>query len=133
MFSPKLLGENPCSPHPILTRYGADNIKGNYPEVPKWGKYEDPELRHSVTKYSTSNSGRVLHALPLKPTRKDNDMSMDDLIEQFIADIDFDAIKHWCAVFGIDYNEPPLDDMYPDWEGEIRQEIGDAIAKVGVK
>lgn len=58
-------------------------------------------------------------------------MNMEDLIYQFTEDIQFDALKDWCFVLGVEYEEPPLDDMYPDWEGELRQEIGDAMAMVG--
>ena len=60
-------------------------------------------------------------------------LSMDDLIYQYTIDLDFDALKHWAAILGVDYEEPPLDDMYPDWEVELRTEIGDAMAKVGRK
>ncbi len=60
-------------------------------------------------------------------------MNMDNLIDQFVEDLDFDALKHWASILGVDYEEPPLGDMYPDWECEIRTEIGDAMAKVGVK
>ena len=59
-------------------------------------------------------------------------MNIDDLIDQFTEDIQFDALKDWCCVLGVDYEEP-LDDMYPDWECEIRTELGDAMRKVGEK
>jgi len=55
----------------------------------------------------------------------------DELIDQYAEDIDFDALKHWAAILGVDY-DPPLDDMWPDWEDELRTEIGEAI-KDGVK
>lgn len=58
-------------------------------------------------------------------------MNMDDLIYQFCEDLDFDALVHWCAILGVDYEEPPIDDMYPDWEGELRGEIAEAMTKVG--
>ena len=54
---------------------------------------------------------------------------IDDYIDQLIEDIDFDALKHWCAILGVDYEEPPLDDMYPDWECELRTEIGEEMLK----
>ena len=60
-------------------------------------------------------------------------MQIDDLIDQFIEDITFEAIKDWAFILGVEYDEPPLDDMYPDWEAEIRTEIGDAMRKVGIK
>jgi len=60
-------------------------------------------------------------------------MTMDDLIDQFVEDIDFDALKDWAAILDVDYEEPPIDDMYPEWEAELRTEIGEAMAKVGKK
>ena len=58
-------------------------------------------------------------------------MDMDDLIDQFTEDLDFDALKPWCDILDVDYEEPPLDDMYPAWEAELRTEIGEAMANVG--
>ena len=58
-------------------------------------------------------------------------MNIDDLMYQFSQDLEFDALKHWCAILDIDYDEPPLDDMYPDWEGEIRDKICEEMGKVG--
>ena len=57
-------------------------------------------------------------------------MNLDDLIYQFTTDIDFDALEGWCAILGVDYELPPLDDMYPDWEGELRDELAEAMTKV---
>ena len=58
-------------------------------------------------------------------------MDVDNLIDQFVEDIDFDALKDWCAILSVDYEEPPIDDMYPDWENEVRTEIGEAMQKIG--
>ena len=47
-------------------------------------------------------------------------MDIDDLIDQFVEDLEFDALKHWAAILDVDYKEPPIDDMWPDWEAELR-------------
>ena len=60
-------------------------------------------------------------------------MNIDDLIDQFASDIQFDALEGWCAILGVDYELPPCDDMYPDWEDEIRVEIAHAMSEVGKK
>ncbi len=60
-------------------------------------------------------------------------MKLDDLIWQFTEDLQFDALKDWCAIMEVDYEEPPVDDMYPDWEVEIRTELAEAMMKVGEK
>ncbi len=58
-------------------------------------------------------------------------MKTEDFWTQLAEDIDFDALKDWCEIFSIDYDEPPIDDMYPDWEGEIRGELAEAL--IGMK
>ncbi len=58
---------------------------------------------------------------------------MDDLIYQFTEDLQFDALKGWCDVLSIDYEEPPLDDMYPDWEAELRTEIAERFTELSEK
>jgi len=60
-------------------------------------------------------------------------MNLDDLIYQFTEDIEFDALEAWCAVLGVDYELPPTGDMYPDWEVELRNELADAMTRVGHK
>ena len=60
-------------------------------------------------------------------------MNIGDLITQFTEDLDFDALEDWCAILSVDYETPPIDDMYPDWESELRQEIAEAMLKVGTK
>jgi len=60
-------------------------------------------------------------------------MTIDDLINQFTEDLDFDALEDWCAILSVDYELPPIDDMYPDWEVELRGEIAEAMLKVGTK
>ncbi len=55
---------------------------------------------------------------------------MDDLINQFTSDIAFDALEGWCAILAIDYEEPPTDDMYTDWEVEIRDKIAESLIKL---
>jgi len=58
-------------------------------------------------------------------------MDIDDLIEQFVTDLDIDVLIIWADILGVDRELPPLDDMYPDWEVELRQKVGDAMAMVG--
>lgn len=60
-------------------------------------------------------------------------MDMDDLIEHFVTDLDFDVLVIWADILNVEVEYPPLDDMYPDWEAELRQAVGDAMAKVGQK
>jgi hypothetical protein len=58
---------------------------------------------------------------------------IEDLIYQFTQDLEFDALKDWCAILDVDYEEPPIDDMWPDWEVELRTEIAEAMMGVGDK
>ena len=59
-------------------------------------------------------------------------MNMDDLIDQFTEDLEFEALEGWCAILGVVYEEP-FDDMYPDWEAGLRTELGEVMRKVGTK
>ncbi len=60
-------------------------------------------------------------------------MTYEDLVWQFTEDLQFDALKSWCAIFDVEYEEPPCDDMYPDWESELRTELAEAMMKVRKK
>ena len=56
---------------------------------------------------------------------------IDDIIDQFIEDIDFDTLIKWANFLGVEVNYPPIDDMYPDWECELKTEVGIVMRKVG--
>ncbi len=58
---------------------------------------------------------------------------IDDVIDEFVGVLDFDAILQWAKVLEVEVNYPPTDDMYPDWEDELAVEIGEAMRKVAKK
>ena len=61
-------------------------------------------------------------------------MTMDDLIEQFVTDLEFDVLIIWADILGVEHDENFwLDDMWPDCEAELRTKVGDAMAEVGQK
>ena len=60
-------------------------------------------------------------------------MDIDDLINQFTEDLEFDALVEWAKILGVEINSTPTDDMWPDWENELRVEVAEAMGKVGVK
>ena len=61
-------------------------------------------------------------------------MNMDDLIEQFVSDLDFDVLVLWADILEVGHDEQYwLDDMWPDCESELRTQVGDAMARVGEK
>ena len=57
--------------------------------------------------------------------------NIDDIIDQFIEDIDFDILIAWAKFLNVEVNYPPLDDMWPDWECELRVEVGDTMRQIG--
>ncbi len=57
-------------------------------------------------------------------------LGIDGLIDQLAKDLGFDALKDWCDVLSIDYELPPMDDMWPDWEVELRSKVGDSMRKL---
>ena len=60
-------------------------------------------------------------------------MDIDDAIDNFISELDFDHIIAWANLLDVEVNYPPTGDMYPDWENELAVEVGDAMRKIGEK
>ena len=60
-------------------------------------------------------------------------MNIDDVIDNFISELDFDHMIAWAEFLDIDFELPPIDDMYPDWEDLLAVEIGEAMRKIGEK
>lgn len=61
-------------------------------------------------------------------------MDMDDLIDQFVSDLDFDVLIIWADILNVEHDENMwLDDMWTDAEEELRTEVAEAMRKVGVK
>ena len=54
-------------------------------------------------------------------------MELRDLIDQLVEDMDFDVVVAWAHILEVEVNPPPLDDMYPDWDNELRVEVADAM------
>ena len=54
-------------------------------------------------------------------------MDMDDFINQFIEDVSIDSLTIWADILDVEVNLPPVDDMYPDWESELRQEVTEEL------
>ena len=64
----------------------------------------------------------------------DKKMSMDDLIDQFVSDLDFDVLITWADILSVEHDEDMwLDDMWTDAESELRQEVAEAMGKIGQK
>ncbi|MHC4346341.1 MAG: hypothetical protein ACYSUP_16830 [Planctomycetota bacterium] len=61
-------------------------------------------------------------------------LTMDDLICQFVEDVDFDTLIIWADILGVEHDENHwLDDMWPELEGELREKVGEAMTRVGKK
>jgi len=61
-------------------------------------------------------------------------MDIDDLIDQFVEDIDFDTLIMWADTLGVEHDEGQwLDDMWPDRDNDLRMSVGNAMRLVGVK
>lgn len=56
-------------------------------------------------------------------------MDIDTIIDNFVEDLDFDQLILWANFCDVEVEYPPIDDMYPDWENELRTEIGEVMAK----
>lgn len=61
-------------------------------------------------------------------------MDMDDLIDQFVSDLDFEVLIIWADILNVEHDEDMwLDDMWTDCEDELRVEVAEAVRKVGEK
>ncbi len=60
-------------------------------------------------------------------------MTYEDIVQRFTEDLHFEALEPWCGILGVGYEEPSTDDMYPDWEMELRIKLAEAMMKVGEK
>ncbi len=64
-------------------------------------------------------------------------MDMDDFISRFIEDVSIDALAIWADILDVEFELPPLDDMYPDWEDLLRVEVAEtlvnALSKISKK
>lgn len=58
-------------------------------------------------------------------------MDIDDIIDQFVEALDFDRLLAWAERLDVEINVPPTSDMWPDWESELRVEVGEAMGNVG--
>lgn len=59
-------------------------------------------------------------------------MSIEDLIDQFIEDLDFDVLIIWADILDVEHDESQwLDDMWPEYECELRTAVGEAMANIG--
>lgn len=61
-------------------------------------------------------------------------LTIDDLIDQFVEDLDFDVLIIWADILNVEHEENSwLDDMWPELENELREKVGEAIAQIGRK
>lgn len=56
-------------------------------------------------------------------------VDIDDVIGVFIDELNFDQLILWANFCGVEIEYPPTDDMYPDWEGELRTEVSEVMSK----
>jgi len=54
-------------------------------------------------------------------------MDINDYIEQISDDLASESLEHWCDMLNIYWEVPTDDDLWPDWEDDIRLQIGEAL------
>jgi len=55
---------------------------------------------------------------------------IDNVIDAFVDErtgLELDDLVKWANFMDVDVEYPPIDDMYPGWEAQLREEIGVAI------
>jgi len=56
--------------------------------------------------------------------------TIEDIVDQLFENMDFDTLIIWANELDVEVNYPPLDDMWPDWENELRVEVAETMLKV---
>jgi len=60
-------------------------------------------------------------------------MDKQDAIYNLIESLSFHEIIVWAHLLEVEVNYPPIDDMWPDWENELRVEVGEKMAEIGAR
>lgn len=59
-------------------------------------------------------------------------MDIDDLIDQFVEDLTFEALVIWADILEVEHDENAwIKDIWIEKENELRLAVGEAMAKVG--
>ena len=77
---------------------------------------------------------QLAHEIDMNAQGKAKKMDMDDLIDQFIGDLEFNVLIIWADILDVKHGEDMwLDDMWPDAESELRQKVAEAMGNIGKK
>jgi len=60
-------------------------------------------------------------------------MDKQDAIYNLIESLSFHEIIAWAHLLEVEVNYPPIDYMWPDWENELRVEVGEKMAEIGAR
>ena len=57
--------------------------------------------------------------------------TIDDVVDNFTEPdvLDFDGLIILAKALGVEVNYPPVDDIYPEWENELRVEVSEELLK----
>ena len=62
-----------------------------------------------------------------------NIYDIDNVIDAFVDEhtgLELEDLMKWAKFLDVDAEYPPCDDMYPDWEAELRGEVAEVMGKV---
>ena len=57
-------------------------------------------------------------------------MSKENLIDVFVDGLDFDPLVTLADILDVTVDPPPLDDMWPDWQNELAEDVCKAMGEV---
>jgi len=57
-------------------------------------------------------------------------MSKENLIDDFVGGLDFDPLVILANILDVTVDPPPLGDMWPDWQGELVEDVCKAMGEV---
>ena len=56
-------------------------------------------------------------------------MSKENLIDDFVGDLDFEPLVTLANILDVTVDPPPLGDMWPDWQSELATEVIEALGE----
>ncbi len=85
-----------------------------------------------VVSFRTSDKDVEIIHHSLAEIERQLKMSIEDLINQFVTDLDFDVLIVWADLLGVDHDEQQwLGDMWVEREVDLRTAVVEAMGKIG--
>ncbi len=107
---------------------GKDRLENEPHFPPPAGGDDEVQERRWLPKCLQNIDGKI----SVKEKEEMNIYDIDNVIDAFVDErtgLELDDLVKWANFMDVDVEYPPIDDMYPDWEAQLREEVGVAMRK----